>query len=1168
MISGPANRVGLDIDPQLHSLLTTEATGADALPLLAFTLERLYTERLEPERITLADYNRLGGAAGAIAAAADAVRQRAILAGVPQEHYDALLRRVFLPHLARVNEAGEFARRIAKRSDLDAASQPLVDLLIEQRLLVMDQVGDAPTLEVAHEAILREWPLLAGWLNAEKGFLEWREEIARTRKLADAGQGDLLTGRGLAVAQSFIDTREADIAEVDRVFIRASIDAEQAQKRAEEERQELVRQAELTAAQAREEAAQTEAEAQKRIAQQAKRATRRLSLLAVLMAMFAVGAAGAGYWAYMSQQDAVFAQKESESRRLASLASDLRDQGGDDKAMALSWLALPHDEAMTSTPITDEAASELYHQSYLSLIEIEDYADTIFPKQGPYLVSLLAGDRAIVWHSETLEVIAEFDGLMGIEQYYRRMEPVSFTSDGETLHIFQNGELQIFNIPERRVTRTLALPLYNPNRRDGIDPPMVYAASDSGRLLFVGTDDGEFGAVGVEFQAYLYDVASGRRLADLSVGADTLYPPDIEEWDVGGRLDGFDGAFFSPDESLVATAYYEWKNGLLFLWDVETGQMRDVISGSGSFQSVDYSPDNRFVLARSAVESITDLNADPDDYESRTAYLGNQLHDGLDRKSFDLVGPDQPYTADTPGVFHSDEWDNVVRLWEEEPSPHPDTFPPAWAVDTRGIAEQLGILDTTEAFLPLMYASIDSGHVLVSGDGPGECGRVYNIRTDQFLGTLTTGSGECSPHALSPDGRLAFVNSCEVDEFGFQANENCQNRVHVFELTPTTPVQRDSSWTPVDLVTLAEDQAMLVNVDGESFHRLNMAGEPIETAGFDSQIAAIAVHNETQTAVIGDWRGGIWRYDLSDMEAEPVELGRHVSAVSAVAMSEDGRSFASGAHDGTLRFGSMDGGESTVASDRHNASVSALAYSAATDNWVASSFDGTVRVWTQGRPSYEDTAHGAAVHDVAHQVSGEQVVSASEDGTLRLWSISLPDEAITLTGHEAAVTSVKWSADGTQFLSLSDDRTAKVWRADGRLDFTLSGHIDGLSTALFTEDRKLIITADRSGQIRIWDRPSGALLSVRQTDGTTVRGLAHLDSGKSLLAVTASGTTFRWRLAPGGLKERIASVAETVSGLRPLTARECAQYYLSDLPGADRVCMSEEMMETIEAAEL
>ncbi|MEQ9316834.1 MAG: TIR domain-containing protein, partial [Henriciella sp.] len=516
VISGPANRVGLVVDPQLHSLLTQESSGADALPLLAFTLERLYTERLEPQRISLEDYRRLGGAAGAISASADVVRSRAIQSGIVPERYDALLRRVFLPHLARVNEAGEFARRIAKRSDLDPASQPLVDLLIEQRLLVMDQVGEGPTLEVAHEAILREWPLLAGWLNAEKGFLEWREEVARTRKLAEAGQDDLLTGRALAVAQSFIDTREADIAEIDRKFIRDSIDAETARKQAEEAKQEAMRQAELNAAQAREEAAQTEAAAQTRIAAQAKRATRRLAALAVLLTVFAVGAAGAGVWAYMSQQEAVAAtkvaqmsQKESESRRLASLASDLRGQGGDDKAMALSWLAMPHDEEMASTPITDEAASELYRRSIMPIFEIEGHIKSYFPEEGTYIASLLQENRAILWDSETLEIVAEFEDLKDYwDGYYYRDDPIAFTQDGERLHLIKEDQFVVYDIEEGAETVTMNLPRYETPAGEE-ELTHYYTASDSGSHLVVSTDRG---------QAAIYDVASGRQVLDLTVG--------------------------------------------------------------------------------------------------------------------------------------------------------------------------------------------------------------------------------------------------------------------------------------------------------------------------------------------------------------------------------------------------------------------------------------------------------------------------------------------------------------------------------------------------------------------------------------------------------------------------------------------------------------------------
>ena len=105
-------------------------------------------------------------------------------AGVPAHDLDTLLRRTFLPHLARVNDAGEFARRVAELSELDRDCLPLVTVLVAQRLLIADQRGDVKTVEIAHEAILREWPLLRGWLDAERGFLEWRDQIGRASQAA------------------------------------------------------------------------------------------------------------------------------------------------------------------------------------------------------------------------------------------------------------------------------------------------------------------------------------------------------------------------------------------------------------------------------------------------------------------------------------------------------------------------------------------------------------------------------------------------------------------------------------------------------------------------------------------------------------------------------------------------------------------------------------------------------------------------------------------------------------------------------------------------------------------------------------------------------------------------------------------------------------------------
>jgi hypothetical protein len=68
VIEGPARRIELEVDPVLTAALLRNSQRADALPLLAFTLERLFEERLQDKRLGLADYTRMGGVKGAACA--------------------------------------------------------------------------------------------------------------------------------------------------------------------------------------------------------------------------------------------------------------------------------------------------------------------------------------------------------------------------------------------------------------------------------------------------------------------------------------------------------------------------------------------------------------------------------------------------------------------------------------------------------------------------------------------------------------------------------------------------------------------------------------------------------------------------------------------------------------------------------------------------------------------------------------------------------------------------------------------------------------------------------------------------------------------------------------------------------------------------------------------
>jgi formylglycine-generating enzyme required for sulfatase activity len=183
IIEGPARlaKPPLSVEPALTQQLLTDLNAADALPLLAFTLERLQSQYGADGKLTLTDYrDKLGGLSGAIQSAVNAV-----LGAQPRKNELALARRLFVPSLVQVDQDG-VKRRVARRQDLPAEVQTLADRFVAQRLLVTD----AANIEVAHEAILRQWPALSGWITEERGALvvidsvraaarEWRDHAER-----------------------------------------------------------------------------------------------------------------------------------------------------------------------------------------------------------------------------------------------------------------------------------------------------------------------------------------------------------------------------------------------------------------------------------------------------------------------------------------------------------------------------------------------------------------------------------------------------------------------------------------------------------------------------------------------------------------------------------------------------------------------------------------------------------------------------------------------------------------------------------------------------------------------------------------------------------------------------------------------------------------------------
>ena len=172
LITGPADRSKLTLEPGLKERLVEESGGRDALPLLAFTLEKLWRSRErrggavagtrpgEQWDLTLNDYKLLGGVAGAVST-------RAKECWDPQTssaEERAALREAFLDHLVSVSGDGQEAKRAARLEDLPRASLAIVRRLVDDRLLVLKE----GSVEIAHEALLRTWEPLVRWIDESK----------------------------------------------------------------------------------------------------------------------------------------------------------------------------------------------------------------------------------------------------------------------------------------------------------------------------------------------------------------------------------------------------------------------------------------------------------------------------------------------------------------------------------------------------------------------------------------------------------------------------------------------------------------------------------------------------------------------------------------------------------------------------------------------------------------------------------------------------------------------------------------------------------------------------------------------------------------------------------------------------------------------------------------
>ena len=619
VITGPAARATaagrrLRVEPALvQRLLAESAEGADALPLLALTLERLYRDFGADGDLTLAEYEQMGGLTRVVQAEVDDVL------GSDRDARRAkldVLHDAFIPWLATVDpDTNQPMRRVARWANLPEPSRPLIDALVAKRLMVKDVRDDGPVVEMALESLLRQWHELAGWLREEAQDLKVAARLERAAddwRSSDRGESWLLRGARLAdaaelAARPRFHDRLAPAAE----FLRASHQHEAQHEADEQRRRDELHQAELRAAQERERAAQDKQAAAEDYARAQRRSSRKLRAVLAVMVVIAVIAGGLAVYARINGKRAERNFEVATAQKLIAQAQGMlagTEPGGAARAFQ-QILAARH----------------------------------LAPGDGPLYTAVVEGaptDKIIAGHADPVLAVA-------------------YSPDGKRLASAANdGTTRVWDANTGQPVAELT----------GEGPTVLSLAySPDGRHIASGDDEGA---------VRLWDADTGQPVADLRNGhagavMRVTFSPDgtriaasgaddaVQVWDTS-RLDhppltlhtspAGAAMAFSPNGHVLATGTADGVQ----LWNADDGRSlgEPLLDTDSAVMAVAFSPDGRLLATADGVGTILlwnpDTRAQVATLKGHTAWVGSVV-----------FSPDGRRLASAGG-------DNTVRLWDPD----------------------------------------------------------------------------------------------------------------------------------------------------------------------------------------------------------------------------------------------------------------------------------------------------------------------------------------------------------------------------------------------------------------------------------------------------------------------------------------------------------------------
>jgi WD40 repeat protein len=597
----PAGRVGLRVEAELTNALVDDVEGEPgALPLLSTAMLELWQKR-QDDALTLAAYRESGGVHGAVARLAEGTYAR-----IPSER-KPIVRAVMLRLVGEGEGEGEvLVRRRAPLAELDLGrNDDVADVLwtlADSRLVT---VGEG-SVEVAHEALLREWPRLCEWIEEDAEGRRLRRHITQAATDWDGAgrdQGELYRGARLAAALDWSADHASELNELEREFITES------------------------------------REASERETKRTRRTNRRLRALLAGVAVLLAAAVAGGLLALVQRGEARDAETAQLAQRLGAHALVEENLG-------LSLLLARQAVAIDDSPQTRDYLLNALWRSPAAIGIMHGHGDilrAIAVSPDGQTLAVAGPDEGLLFfdartHEQIGEPLAVTEGVVSLAyspdgkklafggfsylalldtrtrrqlaEVYVGTQParLEFTSDGSQLVALESGEEYASSITIRDAATLLPIgPEIEPKGFMGLylsqywtDPSV--ALTPDGHSLVTASADGELAWWDLESRekTRTLEIAPGYRALALSPDGRTAaigLDRGIQLIDLRTGGARASGAFtanpiwlqFSPDGGTVVSTGLD---GTVTLWDVGSMTPRQALRGhSAAVQQPVFSPD-------------------------------------------------------------------------------------------------------------------------------------------------------------------------------------------------------------------------------------------------------------------------------------------------------------------------------------------------------------------------------------------------------------------------------------------------------------------------------------------------------------------------------------------------------------------------------------------------